>query len=475
MDQRDFVSKFMPWARQNNVDFNDDAAIQRAFAVFTQGGMTSDIPAPARHTTPDRPATGWLYDHGPYTMNDENVFSTAIYPGSYLMQWLPTNKMEAKEETVAYLDYVVPEGWTGGDYMAYLATLELDSCGYGPSSAWSGHEAQFSFGEWSVTTPTLERYDFGLKKYRSTPIMRVRGAEISVPFGSDAQWAIAQSAIVLQQHHEMILRYGTLGSPMQLDGLDNLITTGYIALHTVGGGVPVYSDPLEVDGSGLTTIEEVLAVLKAIVRKIRTRARQRGWVIRPDDMAIVISSAMWPYILDAIACGANTGCGGQPTGYVIRDVASERSRAASGGFGFGILEVDGQGVGVIPDDNFGDNVVIDGQNVVVGDIFVLTRRVSGIPILEQQYLDFGMLDLPQTGDWWTEQGGIVRTGWVEENSKCWYQFSEMTGRLVTRMQIMQGRLNSVAIPVTLENELESGLMLDTHFALQSTDPLVPWA
>jgi hypothetical protein len=469
--ERNFAEKFLPWAAEAGINLQDQATLSRALGTFYGGGDLADV---AKHTVPARPAGGWLYDGGPYTMNEETIFSQGIYGGTPLMSWIPTNNLESREETVAYLDYVVPEGWTGGDYATYLASLSIGACEYGPAAAWSGHEAQFPFGEWSVQTDTLERYDFGLPKYRSTPILAVRGANISMPMGSDAEWAIAQVGITLQQHHEWILRYGTQGSPMQMDGIDALISTGYVTLHTVGGGTPVYSDPLEVDGTTLTTIEEVLQVLKAIVRKIFTRARQRGWRISGDDIAIVISSAQWPYILDAIACGANTNCTGQPTGYVINDVREERARAATGGFGYGTLEVDGQLIGVIPDDNLGSNTVVAGQNVVVGDIFVLTRRVNGVPILEQQYLDFNMLDLPDSGDWWTEQGGIVRTGWVNENAKCWYQFAEMSGRLVTRMQPMQGRLNSVSIDVTLENELESGLMLDSHFALQTSDPLVPW-
>jgi hypothetical protein len=471
-DPQDFVNKFLVWARGKGIDLTNEQALSSAVNVFYGGGQESDL---ARHTVPARPAGGWLYDNGPYTMNDETPFSTGIYGSSPLMGWIPTTRMEARFDTVSYLDYVVPEGWTGGDYAAYLATLSIGACEYGPSSAWSGSEAQFPYGEWSVTTDTLEEVDFGLHKYESTPIMRVRGNNISLPMGSDAEWAMAQAGIVLQQHHEWILRYGTQGSPLQMDGIENLITSGYIALHTVGGGTPVFSDPLEVDATGLTTIEEIVQVLKAIVRKIFDRARQRGWQIGSNDIAIVIPSAMWPYILDAIACGANTNCTGQPTGYVINDVRQERARAASGGFGWGTLEVDGREIGVLPDDNLGDNAVVSGQNVVVGDIYVLTRRISGIPILQQQYLNFNMLDLPPNAEWTTEQGGIVRLGWINENHKCWYMFAEMQGRLVTKMQPMQGRLNNVSIDVTLENELESGLMLDTHFALQTTDPLVPWA
>jgi hypothetical protein len=470
--QGDFM-KFLAWARGMNIDLTDDAAIAAAANTFYGGGYASDA-TPVRHTVPARPVGGWVYDGGPYTFNDETPFSTGIYDSSYLMGWIPTIRMQARLDTVSYLDYVVPEGWTGGDYAAYLATLEIGACEYGPSSAWSGSEAQFGYGEWSVTTPTLKDYDFGLREYESTPILRVRGNNINLPMGSDAEWAMAQAGITLQKHHEWILRYGTLGSPLQLDGIENVISSGYIALHTVGGGTPVFSDPLELDGSGLTTIEQILQVLRAMIQKIFERADQRGWVIANNDIAIVMSSAQWPYILDAIACGANTGCTGQPTGYVINDVRQERRRAATGGFGFGTLEVDGRESGIIPDANFGDNAVVDGQNVVVGDIYVLTRRFSGIPILQQHYLDFNMLDLPE-GNWVTEQGGIIRTGWINENEKCWYMFAEMQGRFVCKMEPLQARLNNVSIDVTLEDELESGTMRDTFYALQSTDPLVPWA
>lgn len=468
--EQNFQEKFLPWARENNVDFSDQQAVSKAVHVFYGGGSEADL---AKHTVTDRPAAGWLYDEGPYTMREETLFNKVIRGGSALMSWIPTNRMEAKEEGIAYLDYVIPDGWDGSDYFAYLATLEIGSCEYGPGTAWSGSEMQVSFGEWSTSSETLERWDFGLPRHKSTPILSVRGAS-GMPMANDAEWATARVAINLERHHESILRFGTLGQPLQFDGLSNVISPGYVAAHSIGGGTPTWSDPLLYDGTSLTTVEEILTVLRAVVRKIIRRASQRNWSIGGTDMAIVVPAAIWPYLLDAIACGGNTGCGSAPTGYVINDVRAERARSAVGGLGFGTFEVDGMAVPVIPDDGMGLNVVDSNVNYTVGDIYVLVRRVNGINILEQQYLDFNMLDIP-SGNWWTENGGITRVGWIDLNEKCWYSFAEQAGRFLCRMEPLQARITSVSVANVLENEAEQGLVYtDSYYALLEQDPLAPW-
>ena len=469
--ERTFAEKFLPWAQDRNVDFSDQDAVRNAINVFYGGGEEADL---VRHTVADRPTAGWIYENGPYTMRDESVWNTAIFGGSPLMQWIPTNRMEAKEESIAYLDYVVPDGWVGGDYFAWLASLSIGACEYGPGSSWHGHEMSVGFGEWSKSTETLERYDFGLKQHRKTPILAVRGASRGLPMSNDAEWAVAKVAIDMERHHETILRWGVVNDNTQIEGLQTVIAPGYVQSHIIGGGLPFFSDPLYYDGTSLTTVDDLLKVIKTFVRIIIRRARQRSWTLGLGDMIVKVPAAMWPHILDAIACGSNTGCGNQPTGYTFRDVSAERQRFAQGGLGFGVLEVDGQMIPVMPDDAEGLYTLVGTDYKVVGDIQVLTRRVNGLPILEQQYLNWGMLDMPK-GNWWTEQGGIVRAGWIDLNEKCWYAFSEMTGRLVSRMNFMQGIIPSVSMDIVMDEEIEQGIVYtDSYYALREQDPLTPW-
>lgn len=477
--QRDFAGnfdKFYSWGQEQGVDFTNSAAVKAAIGVYFGGGETGDLMKYSFDMS-DRPDAGWLYTDGPFTYNgmQDGIFNQAISGGSQLAKWIPVERMESKVETMAYLDYVVPRGWDGQSYLAFLNSLTVNTCEYGPSTAWHGHEAQFGFGEWSVSTETMTKYDFGLPKHRNTPMMTIRGSgegAFNGTISNDADWATAQLAVALEQHYDYIMRFGTLGGNYQMDGLANVISAGYIDSHIIGGMPAIFSDPLMYDGSGLTTIQDILEVIRATVRKIVKRATQRRWSIAGTDMAVVMPSAFVDYIVDAISCGANTSCNSSNLSFVINDIREERRRT-EGGLGWGEIEVGNMRIPIISDDGLGTDYTLAGQHYTSGDIYILTRRVNGVNLLAQQPLNWNMLDLPE-GNWWLENGGITRAGWVNLNESCWYGFAEQAGRLICRMEPLQGRIMSVSVAQVLENASESGFLNDSFFALQDTDPLQPW-
>lgn len=453
--------KFLAFARQKGVNLNDPDALGLAMQTWYYGGYDSDMHK--KDFVPPRQATGWVYDNGPFTMHDNELYSMVIRGGSPLLQWLPTAPMTTRTERVQHLSWVAPAGWTGQDYAAYLSGLVIGVCEYGPPPDWNGCEYRVGYGEMSFRSDSLHRFDFAdFRESPRTPIYTVRGTP-GLPMSTDADWAIAQTAIILEQHQNWNIMFGVEGGNLQFDGIDQIVTPGYVDAHIVGAGSCRYVDPVVVDGTTITNCEDLLEVIKGVVRKIRTRAFLRSWMIDTGDMILLMPLAFWAYMADCIACGGPTGCGVVPGGMTYRDWREERARATSGYFGFGFVEVDGQPVPVIPDAGLGVNGGAPGAWTVTGDIFVLTRRVGGMTILEQQYFNWSSVALPD--DSWTTQGGLVRVGWVDENKKCYYYFSEMAGRLVTRMQPFQGRISSITVQTTLSDEAESGLYGDSFYPL----------
>lgn len=414
---------------------------------------------------------GLLYrDGGFWSMCTDEVISDVVQGGSVLMQWIPSRGVDTIQSNVAHLAWVGPDGFTGSTtYMEYLAGLaDPGNCSYGPSDDWNAFEYAHQGFTVSRTSPTLTPEDFGSRFCDRQPVMRVRGDAAGINLENDAEWAMAKAGIGLEGHLNWNLIYGdpTIAK-YTYDGLDVIIQPGWVSSKLIGGGSAVFSDPLVVNGVGLATPQAILQKVKGLVRKIRNRASQRGYTITANDMAIVLPTAIWTYIADAIALGllmavapSNITVNITPEGF-----QRERERVTSGYYGFGFIPVDGIPVPVITEDTMGANVDMtitneeDEEEVVAGvtgDIFILTRYFKGITILEHQFFNWNVLGNYPAENEVIQQNGMLRTGWVTEANKCFYYYAEMKARILSSFQPLQARINNVTVASLLENENESG-------------------
>lgn len=409
------------------------------------------------------PTKGFIYKDGPWSMCVEDVISDVARGGSELMRWIPTRGVVTRNEHVAHLSWIAPEGFSGStSYIDYLAALdEIGDCDFGPSTDWNACEYTHSSYRVSFQSKVITRRDMGELECERSPIYRLRGPNAGYPIDNDADWALAQVAYNLENHLDWNLIFGdpTAGQQMY-DGLDVIIDTGWVADHAVGNGSCDFTDPIILNGTALATPQAVLKQIKGIVRKIRQRAADRNANIGASDMAIVMPRSHWNYLADSIAWGAMVTDQNISNIVMNNNVDAwfrERSRITSGGLGNGFIEVDGSPVPVILDNIMGANGDDGSDAVVTGDIYILTRSFGGMNILEHQFLDWNRLRVP-AGVNLDEQimmNGLLRTGWKIVNSTCFQYFIEMEARIISRFQPLQAKITDVTVPTILDNENEA--------------------
>ncbi len=94
---------------------------------------------------------------------------------------------------------------------------------------------------------------------------------------------------------------------------------------------------------------------------------------------------------------------------------------------------------------------------LIGDIYMLTRSFRGMAILENQYMNWNAFQgYPTNGTERIYQNGMIRAGWVTEANKCFYYYTEMSGRLLSKFQPLQGRLTDVKVTTLMANDIRSG-------------------
>lgn len=417
-----------------------------------------------------RPSTGYLYDRGPFSLIDDDIFSSVVSGGGPLTQWLPSRFINDRFDHISHLEWVAPKGFDGSEtYAEFLSNIEIPECGYGPSTSWSGFSYQMQGGSFSWTTDMMKPYqDGGTKYYENSPMYTLRGGNgfSGNPLSSDQEWAVARLFHVLEPHVDYVLKHGDRNnSNMEWDGIEQIIRPGYVQSRRVGPGVPHWADPIVVNGVTLTTIQAALTQIRKVIRRLRNRARSRNWTVQEGDMVVLMSATMWDQLAEYIAMGAmyryddTFNFNGEMS---YRDFRDEYRDTRTGGIGYGVIPIDGTNIPVLADPNMGINVTLDPSGTpepaVMGDIYVLTRRANGVTLLEQQYVDWRKLDYPAINEDIVElEQGHVRAGWITESNKCFYYYAEMAGRMASYYQPMQAVIQNVTIPTLDESEMEAGM------------------
>lgn len=461
---------FVKYLNQKRINQSNEFQVQRAWGEYSnkvQGGEFNEF-VRVDGLVPDRTSDYKLYENGPFSWQSEDIISATIPAGSEIQQWIPTVPMgNYKYEVVDHLEWIAPRGWDGDAYSTWLAGLDIPECGYGPTPKWNAFSYQVTYGEFSFQTDTFSRLkDLAIPfDYRRSPKFILRGPATGLVLDNDVDFNVAILGELAVAHQDWILNFGALaGNPkMQWDGLDTILTAGYVAARYTTGSTGVASgwlDPLIVSGAGIADIATLIGVVRRMVRTLRNRSSRRKLSVAPGDMIIRMPLSLWTRIAEWMAVN------GSLPGVSQTEYPGDAMSRADALIGNPVWMIDGRGVPVFVD----DNMAIPDGNEITTDIQILTRRVGGVNILEQRFVDFSKVKIPPSLERETTTGlnGIMRYGWVEENKKCFYYFLEMAGMLVTRSQPHQGVITSYTYTLDAEEQIEANTFTDGYYANYGT-------
>lgn len=430
---------------------------------------------PKKHTVSD-PAnsTGFIYGTQTtpglfsYAVND--IISDVTRASSIFLQWLPARGIKDWNYNIAHYSWEAPEDFDGSDsYFDHLAAQEaIGTCEFGEG-------AQFNICEYTMglnrmtksnkNNPLVYPDHFGMRQTQNQPRYMLRGSEMGSPIDNDAIHQTAMVAGVYEEHVNWNAIYGdsaVASGDGMIDGIDKILSIGWVKANQVGSGSCDYTDPYVINGIPLNTPELVANMIYNVISQQIAAMASRGYIPSGDDMAIMMSPVLWTRISDSIAAGALADAISL-TGVIVNTtpevIQRERERLQSGGLGFGFFPVGNHLIPIIPETRMGQTVPISaGVTATTGDILIMTKNFRGIRLLEYQYLDYRLLDTAPTeveADFLSANGSIYN-GWVVDNKKCVYLGMEGYGRIVTAMQPFQARINGVTLTDHIENENESG-------------------
>jgi len=396
-----------------------------------------------------------------------DVISEVVDGGSPLVQWIPAIGTNVWNENVAHLSWIAPDGFDGAEtYMDYITEdANPAECEYG-EGAMDFNICEYSHNMFRVSTSNknqpLNRFHFGgMRHCDKEPQLRVRGELRNTKIDNDAEWILSLLGVDLEEFINWNAINGDPSIPSKkgmYDGLENILNVGWVKGKAVVDGSCLYTDPIVISGTNITTARALLMKIWYMVRRLRRRMSTRNFRPSGADMIVSMSSAHWELILDELALGALTPGTQASIQFTTTPEVYQRQREmfSGGGVGFGYLPFPEGGVPVIIEEALGSNTeLLDGTPSVTGDVYVLTRRFKSLTILEHQFLDWNkIIDMPApgVGNSTVFQNGMLRASWQEVNSLCYYYGIEMYGRIVSRMQFLQGKITDVTLE--LPDELE---------------------
>lgn len=409
------------------------------------------------------------------------IISDVVRGGSMLTKWIPAAAQNTWVNTVSHLSWIAGKGFDGSQ--TYLDSLEdgnAAECGFGPGGM-DFQVCEYSENMHKISVSNEDRplsilHAGGMRYCAQQPIYRIRGADVGVDqayIDNDADWIVALLGVDLEMHLDWDLVYGDAAIAKKKglsNGLDTVISEGYVRSRHTGEGACDFTDPLVYSGTNLTTARQLLQFIKHVARKLFQRIRVRGFQPSGADMCIAMPWPFWDLIADEIALGSLTPGTQAYIQFQTTPEVWQRQRDAvtSGGIGFGVITIDGISIPVIPEELLGSNTTVDGDTPAhTGDVYILTRRFANREILTQEYVNWN-----QIGDAAPEalsrnsvvmQNGMIRTTWVTVNDQCYFYGLQMYRRLVSKFQPLQAKITDITLEMPMEDYFEAGTYTHQDF------------
>lgn len=394
-----------------------------------------------------------------FTFCAGDIISMVAREPEGLGAWIPSVSTTEWIADVGHLSFVVGAGFDGSEsYQEYIAAEEeVGVCDFGDTGIeYNICEYQHSVKRVSLSNKTRPLNFFsggGISYCEKEPRHIIRGDMAGMKIDNDRDWILSSLTSRLQSHLNWNRYWGrdaAVTSPGSYEGLRAVLTPGWVKSHKIGGGSCVFTDPLVYSGLNLDTPEKLYRKIRFFARKIIKRMVDRGYTPSASDMCIAMPLQFWWIMADYLATGALANISGQNDVQFTSTPEvwqRERARITSGGVGFGVFDVDGFSIPVVPDNQLGHkSTTIDDEEAITGDVLILTRTFDGMSVLSHEWLKLDAASgLPGVQDYVFSQNGMIRTVWVTVNGSCYWYGLEMYARYVSRMQPLQARISDVTL------------------------------
>jgi len=318
------------------------------------------------------------------------------------------------------------------------------------------------FGRLRRAGPTQDVTKNHLRLCEAQPRYRRDGTLIV----DDLEWYLVMNAEVMLQDLMLMVINGNVNTAGQFDGLENLVTTGYVNsrgqrcslmdsitvdwnFNGLGGGAGV----VWTDGRGARSVSATATftdLLRSIVRVVRTRIRNSGLGVmdlQVGDVAILATSQMAECILDQFTCWRV--CPG--LAFNESNLNTLEARTFRDNIEGGSINANGNAIQV---EGF---VNLHGLDVPVlsydwglatgshSDVYVLTGSVGGRKVLHGQYNDMSQVQVryENAGKFFSTDGGKV-LGYFEDDETCLRPTSEIQPRIISWAPWTNTRITNVA-------------------------------
>lgn len=431
----------------------------------------------------------------------DDVISDVVPGGSSIIRWIPSRPTTPSGDNTWYITGAHLTGIWGKDfdgsqtYWDYITddgtiTENPGECDFGAGGMdFQAYEYQHELGRLSFSNeddPFTWAHGGGLRNHKNQAALpRIRGEMLGIPIDNDVEFGLAMLGRNMHDHMDWQAWHGDASVPTiygGYDGLNVVISKNWVSNHVIGDEGAPFSDPTIVNGASIATVADLLKVIKREFYRIYNRARQRGYQLTPNDIAIHMTTAHWRKIAAAVAVGIlkfnysteeilinTTPEIIQREYYRITTYNDEFTGGMPGAPIYaGFIPLDNFNLPVIVDDALGFNVTSGEDQAVVGDMYILTRYFRGQPILEHLYMDwnrFPMIKNPPTGSKpIIMQNGMIKTRWHnKKNDECWFWSIEMYGAYMSYMQPLQCKILDVTVEMDFENTIEAGLWTHKNY------------
>ena len=427
----------------------------------------------------------------------EDVISDVIPGDSPLIAWLPKRAVNTWNIDIHHLIGVWGKDFDGSQtYMEYITdnfTVDSDppECDWGVGGMdFARYSYKYELNRISVShaDDPLNIFDGGgMRQYQGqASVPRIRGEFAGQSITNDVELMLAMTGKRLYDHINRTTREGNAAIKSNLgmfDGLETVLTQGWVANHTIGPGGAPYSDPRIIPGTSISKPEDLVNRIEWEFFRTFNRIRSRGREPSGDDIVVIMTDAHWQACAKAISHGSlayhTNNMSNIQVNVDISAVQREYERItnfnelfAGSNVGFaGFFPLNGYNLPVIVDNNLGQNSInpVNNKPAVTGDVEIVCKRAFGENILELMYLDWTQIPLAQnmpTGPMnsyptisplYTENG-LVRAKWVPASitNECWYWALDCYMGLGSKMQPLQTRILDVTLETDFANAIESG-------------------